>query len=194
MNFKDKELIIFDFDGTLINSIPDLTLATNKMLYSISMNMGTYLVHDLKRTKIRAKLVELKDSREPIAVKKKQAIIYISKAFIEKNNNIFNLLGKRIANNLEKKNYIVTASPQLYVQMYFTNMIVIGTTFVFDADEVFNGLKFNCYGKNKVIALKRIGVSHIDEFFTDSFSDMPVMKISREVFLVKEDIIRRLQF
>lgn len=32
MNFKSKELIIFDFDGTLINSIPDLTLATNKML------------------------------------------------------------------------------------------------------------------------------------------------------------------
>ncbi|MGJ5641373.1 phosphoglycolate phosphatase [Formosa sp. S-31] len=32
MNFKDKELIIFDFDGTLINSIPDLTLAINKML------------------------------------------------------------------------------------------------------------------------------------------------------------------
>lgn len=38
MNFKDKELIIFDFDGTLINSIPDLTLAINKMLahYSLS--------------------------------------------------------------------------------------------------------------------------------------------------------------
>ncbi|QXP78006.1 MULTISPECIES: phosphoglycolate phosphatase [Winogradskyella] len=32
MNFKEKELIIFDFDGTLINSIPDLTLAINKML------------------------------------------------------------------------------------------------------------------------------------------------------------------
>ena len=32
MNYKDKELIIFDFDGTLIDSIPDLTLAINKML------------------------------------------------------------------------------------------------------------------------------------------------------------------
>lgn len=32
MDFKDKELIIFDFDGTLINSIPDLATAVNKML------------------------------------------------------------------------------------------------------------------------------------------------------------------
>jgi len=32
VNFTDKTLIIFDFDGTLINSIPDLTLAVNKML------------------------------------------------------------------------------------------------------------------------------------------------------------------
>ena len=32
VNFEDKELIIFDLDGTLINSIPDLTLAINKTL------------------------------------------------------------------------------------------------------------------------------------------------------------------
>ena len=32
MNYKDKELIIFDFDGTLIDSIPDLTLTVNSML------------------------------------------------------------------------------------------------------------------------------------------------------------------
>ena len=32
MNFKDKELIIFDFDGTLIDSGTDLAKALNKML------------------------------------------------------------------------------------------------------------------------------------------------------------------
>lgn len=32
MHLKEKDLIIFDLDGTLINSIPDLTLAINKML------------------------------------------------------------------------------------------------------------------------------------------------------------------
>ncbi|MEP5933478.1 MAG: HAD hydrolase-like protein, partial [Winogradskyella arenosi] len=32
MDFTEKKLIIFDFDGTLINSIPDLTAAVNIML------------------------------------------------------------------------------------------------------------------------------------------------------------------
>ena len=75
---KDWFLYVHDtvrFGQNFRRILQGLSMATNKMLYSISMNMGTYLVHDLKRTKIRAKLVELKDSREPIAVKKKQAII-----------------------------------------------------------------------------------------------------------------------
>ena len=37
MKFKDKKLLIFDLDGTLINSIPDLAHAINKMLNSLEL-------------------------------------------------------------------------------------------------------------------------------------------------------------
>ena len=36
MNFKNKKLIIFDLDGTLIDSVPDLALAVNHTLESLS--------------------------------------------------------------------------------------------------------------------------------------------------------------
>jgi len=38
MRFKNKKLLIFDLDGTLINSIPDLTTAINKMLESLEID------------------------------------------------------------------------------------------------------------------------------------------------------------
>ena len=56
------------------NILQGLPIATKPMLRVASMNMGTYLVRDLKRSKIRRKLLDLKFSREPIAVKKLRAI------------------------------------------------------------------------------------------------------------------------
>lgn len=41
MNFNEKELIIFDFDGTLIDSVPDLTSANNKMLQRLNLEPQT---------------------------------------------------------------------------------------------------------------------------------------------------------
>ena len=35
MKFLDKKLLIFDFDGTLIDSVPDLALAVNHMLEAV---------------------------------------------------------------------------------------------------------------------------------------------------------------
>lgn len=37
VDFKEKKLIIFDFDGTLINSIPDLAIAANKILSNYNL-------------------------------------------------------------------------------------------------------------------------------------------------------------
>lgn len=38
MDFREKELIIFDFDGTLINSVKDLANALNKMLKHFNLS------------------------------------------------------------------------------------------------------------------------------------------------------------
>ncbi|MDB4220753.1 haloacid dehalogenase-like hydrolase [Amylibacter sp.] len=122
--------------------------------------------------------------------KKEYEIIDMSKAFVANRSDIFNLLGKRVREGLGRQQYIVTASPEYYVQMYFKNMTVIGTTFSFDMDGVFKGLKFNCFGLQKVVALKARGILEVDQFFTDSYTDRPVMQISKKTYLVKRDDIR----
>ncbi|MEO1937739.1 MAG: HAD hydrolase-like protein, partial [Sulfurimonas sp.] len=35
MRFREKKLLIFDFDGTLIDSVPDLASALNEMLHTL---------------------------------------------------------------------------------------------------------------------------------------------------------------
>ncbi|MDA9321688.1 haloacid dehalogenase-like hydrolase [Gammaproteobacteria bacterium] len=187
---------VYDFDKTL-------TYVDTTMMFLF------YCCNDLKQRNIKKLLIiifavfhkfkilsnnNFKSLAYGLVLKgrKEKEIVNISKFFVKENSDIFNLLGYKVRRDTNKQSFVVTASPQLYVQMYFNNMIVIGTTFTFDADNIFNGIEFNCYGTNKVIALKEAGVDEVDEFFTDSFSDIPVMNISKKVFLVKKDIIRKL--
>ena len=49
-------------------------------------------------------------------------------------------------------------------------------------------LSKNCYGEEKTIRFKeRFPKSHIKQFYTDSLSDLPMLKMSDEGFLVKKN-------
>lgn len=119
----------------------------------------------------------------------KQVISDISRAFSEEKNNIFNNLGNKVIAGSGKSQYVITASPECYVQMFFKNLIVIGTVFHFDSDGIYAGIKRNCFGSEKVIAIQERGISEINQFYTDSYSDRPMMEISDHIFLVKGDRI-----
>ncbi|EPR72996.1 Phosphoglycolate phosphatase [Winogradskyella psychrotolerans RS-3] len=83
MNFKDKDLIIFDFDGTLINSIPDLTLAVNKMLKHYSLHRLTieqvtpYIGNGAKPLVRRALEYRMQDKALPETLLKDAYEIYL---------------------------------------------------------------------------------------------------------------------
>ena len=124
--------------------------------------------------------------------KNKYEINDISRSFFEINDNIFNKLGNFISSDKAKHQYVVTASPECYVRRYFKDLTVIGTLFSFDLNDIYYGIKRNCYGVEKVRAINEYGILEIDEFYTDSLSDKPMMDISKRIFLVERDHIREM--
>ncbi|MDC3220566.1 phosphoglycolate phosphatase [Flavobacteriales bacterium] len=69
MDFCKKELIIFDFDGTLIDSIPDLTLALNRVLAryqlpTLTVEQASPFVGNGARLLLHRALVHAKGSKD----------------------------------------------------------------------------------------------------------------------------------
>ena len=81
--------------------------------------------------------------------------------------------------------FIITASFSSYVSQIFKDLpvTVIGTEPFFCKGKL-RSLKNNCYGVNKVYSLGERDIKKLDVLYTDSYSDFPLMKISKKVFMV----------
>ncbi len=93
---------------------------------------------------------------------------------------------------LDKSNSItiITASPEFLVKSFFgnANINVIGTDMNKKNGEI-NGE--NCKGNVKLKKMQRETNKRIDEFYSDSFSDYPIVEISDNSFIVnKNNIIK----
>jgi len=88
---------------------------------------------------------------------------------------------------------IITASPELVLKELFRRINIknyIGTTI----DEETRKLDFICFRENKIPAFKsRYPDTVIENFFTDSLNDKPLMELSKNVFLVKGNKIRQIK-
>jgi hypothetical protein len=52
----------------------------------------------------------------------------------------------------------------------------------------------NCYGEEKARRFReRYGDEKIDNFFSDDYADMPLMRIAKQAFLVKKDTIIKME-
>lgn len=71
MKFTNKELLLFDFDGTLIDSVPDLAIALNHMLTSLNRpifdeNIIRFWVGNGAHTLVQRALLGKSEIDEPI--------------------------------------------------------------------------------------------------------------------------------
>lgn len=88
---------------------------------------------------------------------------------------------------------IISASPEQSLKEVCKRLGVnhyIGTVI----NENTSSLEFVCFRENKVKAFQaRYPGQQIDDFYTDSMNDKPLMDISKHVFMVKKDSIEQLK-
>ena len=177
---------VYDFDNTIYNgeSVVDFfmfLLKKEKKLF-VFLPIVSYIAVLYKTGKLDIdKIYQLADRFSGI-VKKHQDI---ADKYIEEfwKDNVKNLK-KDFLSYISPNDIIITASPNILIQKilpFLPTKNIICTDY-----DLENGkLNFLCLGKNKVDALKKQYPDiTIDEFYTDSLNDMPLIDISKTAYLV----------
>ena len=92
--------------------------------------------------------------------------------------------GIYLSENKKDDAIIITGALEIYAKYFFTKYFVIGSKLYVDHNGYVKGLKFNCFGANKVTVLKFYGLRTVDTLYTDSMSDLPLMQIADKVIMV----------
>ena len=177
---------VYDFDNTIYNgeSVVDFfmfLLKKEKKLF-VFLPIVSYIAVLYKTGKLDIdKIYQLADRFSGI-VKKHQDI---ADKYIEEfwKDNVKNLK-KDFLSYISPNDIIITAYHNILIQKiltFITTKNIICTDYKIENEK----LNFLCLGKNKVDALKKQYPDiTIDEFYTDSLNDMPLIDISKTAYLV----------
>jgi hypothetical protein len=80
--------------------------------------------------------------------------------------------------------YIASASFGEYLVPILPGTNIIASQLEYNRNRV-HRLKMNCYGETKLRMLKDRGVETIDLLYTDSISDLPLVKLSKKTYYVR---------
>lgn len=182
-----SKIIVYDFDKTLTNNdtlLGFLTFNSKKNLlyflklfiYFMSMVLTKFKLISNDNLKNIGVILFIKNlTNNELQFKYNNYFKYIDFNFLFKETNFSEL----------DNTYIISASFEEYLKPIFpVNIKVIGSRI----DKNRSKLEFNCYGKNKIIALKSENINHIDIFYTDSISDLPLVKIAKKTILIKNNL------
>jgi len=186
-----KKIVVYDFDKTLTykDTLLGYFLYSGKrnvlypfksIIYFFSMILAKlkFMTNtDLKRVGVNLFLSNLEED-----------------VFYKKSKNYhrsieFNNLFKNLTYSKESEYFIVSASFEEYLKPIFPSFVNIVASKIAVSKNRAVGVEFNCYKENKIEALKKLGVDSIDILYTDSYSDLEMAKISKEIIIVKGDTL-----
>ena len=188
----DKKIIVFDFDktltykDTLLGFYIHISKSNYKKYFKLIIYCLVMLCHKLRIVsndflKKTGFFLFLKGLNKKYI--EKMSLTYISKI---KYNNLFKTFNFE---DTSKKIVIISASYEVYLKYIFPkNVVVLGSIFEYKNSYASRFL-INCFSTNKLKALDNISIKQIDDFYTDSFSDSSLSKLSDSTFIVKGDSI-----
>ena len=180
MNVYDFDGTIYDGDSSIDFYIYALKHKPSLILYVPKQICGfiLYILKQIDKTRFKEYFfcfLQGIDSQK-----------FIQAFWQENKKNIFSWY----LNQQKADDIIISASPKFLLEPICKNL---GINYIVASEVNAETGKFtgeNCRGQEKLQRLeKEYNITHIDNFYSDSFSDMPLMKISDHAFIIKKGTI-----
>lgn len=178
---------IFDFDNTIYDgeSLVDFFCfcIMKKKSLSLYLPIVTYtaILYKLNLLSID-KLYKLASKMSAAVINNKENADLFVKEFWNKNEH---KLRKFYLDKIDNNDIVITASPRILIKG-ITDKLKTRNIICSEFNLETGKFEFICLGENKVIALrKQYPDVTINEFYTDSLSDIPLMNLAKKSYLVK---------
>lgn len=184
-------IIAFDFDGTLTDNDTLLNFFLRSKTKFRFIKILVYLFYAcLCKVKIVSNSA-LKDFGVKLFLngKSRTEINEIAEAYGKaiRLNKIYDEYCKPLAG----KAFIISASFHEYLKYIFPDDDIVASSLKYDESDKVTGVAFNCYKEQKLIALNRREIRHIDVFYTDNVvADGPLVNISATTFIVNKGEVK----
>jgi len=186
----ENNLVVFDFDKTLTyrDTLLSFYIHTSKKNFKFPIKLSCYIgLMILSKLKIISNdFLKIKGFNLFLRGLKDNYIEYKAKNFVSKidYNDLYKTFNFKTKN---KKIIIVSASYEIYLKHIFSkNVKVYGSKFI-STKGIASKFNFNCYSTNKNYILQKNGIKSIGTFYTDSYSDISLAKISKQTIIVNND-------
>lgn len=190
----ENDIVVFDFDKTLTyrDTLLSFYIHTSKKNFKFPIKLSYYigLMILFKLKIISNDYLKIKGFNLFLRGLKDDYIENKAKNFASKID--YNHLYKTFNfNTKDKKIIIISASYEIYLKHIFSkNVKVFGSKFI-SVKGITSEFSFNCYSTNKNHILQKNNVNYIRTFYTDSYSDVSLARISKQIIIVNNDKLIR---
>jgi len=183
-------MVVFDFDKTLTqkDTLLGFYRSTSKCIFTYYLKLPIYVMFAVI---FKLKIINnnrFKDLGVKLFLwnKTRTENENAGKAYINKIQFNFVYFNDFITYN-KSDVIIISASFREYLFPLFPDYLLLASKIKYNNKDKSIGIAENCYGRNKLKALKELGINEIEILFTDSYSDESLMEISKHVFLIKNN-------